>query len=69
MSYYDIPERPLDPPEDTRDCVYRCRICDDEIREGDDCYYIPGYGPCCEECIADSKRYSVELPEPDYDRD
>lgn len=67
MSYYDIPEYHLDPPEDTRKCVHRCRICDGEIREGDDYYDIPNLGPCCEECINESKRYEAEpdYPEPD----
>lgn len=69
MSYYDIPERPLDPPEDTRKCVYRCAICEDPILEGDDYYEIPSLGPCCEKCIEDSRRHDAELdyPEPDYD--
>lgn len=61
MSYYDIPERPLDPPEDRRKVVYRCRLCDGEIREGDDYYHIEGVGPCCEECIKESKRYDAEM--------
>lgn len=62
MSYYDIPERPLDPPEDTRKCAYRCRICEGEILEGDDYFDIPDLGPCCEECIAESKRHDAEAP-------
>jgi hypothetical protein len=69
MSYYNVPERPLDPPEDKHKVVYRCRLCDGEIREGDDYYDIPDRGPCCEACIDDSKRYDAELeyPEPDFD--
>lgn len=65
MSYnqYDIPERPLDPPEDTRKRVYRCAICEGDIREGDDYYDIPELGPCCETCIKDAKRYEAE---PEY---
>lgn len=69
MSYYDIPERPLDPPEDRRAVVYRCRICDGEIREGDDYYNVPGLGPCCEECIDESKRYDAELDYPEREED
>lgn len=67
MNIYDIPERPLDPPEDTRTCVYRCRICEGKIREGDDYYNVPGLGPCCEECIKESKRYDAEPDYPEYD--
>jgi hypothetical protein len=65
MNYYDIPERRLDPPEYTRKEVYHCRICDGDILEGDDYYDIPGLGPCCEECIADAKRYEAELEYPE----
>lgn len=68
MSYYDIPERPLDPPEDTRAVVYRCRICDGEILEGDDYYNVPGLGFCCEECIDESKCYDAEIPYTGPDR-
>lgn len=62
MSYYDIPERPLDPPEDTRACCFRCAICREPILEGDDYYDIPDLGPCCEDCIKDSRRYDAEVP-------
>lgn len=65
MSYYDIPERPLDPPEDDRAVVYRCRICEGKIREGDDYYDVPELGPCCEECIRESHRGCAELEYPD----
>lgn len=54
------PEPPLDPPEDTRKCVYRCAIDGCDILEGDDYYYIEGLGPCCTDCIEDSKRYDAE---------
>lgn len=67
MSYYNVPDRPLEPPADTRSRVYGCAICNAEILEGDDYYDIPGLGPCCEECIDDAKRLCAELPEPDYD--
>ena len=61
MNYRDIPERDLNPPEDRRETVYRCMICDDPIREGDDYYEVPGFGPCCEGCIEESKKYDAEL--------
>ena len=61
MYYNDIPERPINPPEDTRAVVYKCEICGEEILEGDDYYDIPGYGICCEDCIKETKRYSAEL--------
>ena len=69
MSYLDIPDYNLDPPEDRRTVVYRCRICDGEIREGDDYYDIPGLGPCCETCIDESKCYDAEPDYPEYDRE
>lgn len=61
MSYYNVPERPLDPPEDTRKRVYSCAICGEPIREGDDYYDIHKLGPCCEECIEESHKYEAEL--------
>ena len=61
MSYYDIPERPLEPPESKRKRVFICAICTDDILEGDDYFQIPDLGPCCETCIEDSKRYDAEL--------
>lgn len=66
MSYYNIPERPLDPPEDSRRHVYRCAICGDPIREGDDYYVLPLLGKCCEACVDDSKRYGAELEYPGH---
>lgn len=66
MNYYDIPERPLDPPEDKRKRVYSCAICNEDILEGDDYYDVPTLGPCCETCIEDSKCYDAEL---DYDEE
>ena len=73
MSYnqYNVPERPLDPPEDNRGIVFRCEICEEPIREGDDYYDIPDLGPCCEKCISESKCYDAELdyPEPDREED
>jgi hypothetical protein len=55
MSYYDVPDYRLEPPEDTREVVYHCEICGTEILEGDDFYDIFKLGPCCEECVSDMK--------------
>ena len=68
MSYYDIPERPLDPPEPTLRKVYTCAICDEPIYEGQDYFEIPGLGPCCEGCISECRRYEAELEYPESDR-
>lgn len=69
MNYYNIPERPLEPPEDKRAVVCRCIICEGEIREHDDYYNIPDLGPCCEECIEESKCYDAELEHPTREED
>lgn len=61
MNYYNFPEAPINPPEDTRAVVYTCTLCDCEILEGDDYYDIEGFGPCCEDCIKDAKRHDAEL--------
>ena len=67
MPYRDLPrEYWLDPPEDDRKRVYRCAICKGEILEGDTYYDLPKLGPCCEECVEDS-REEAELDEPDED--
>lgn len=58
MSY----ERNLNPPEDDRRRVYECQVCGYDILEGDDYYDIPGFGPCCEECIDNAKKHDAELP-------
>ena len=57
----NISERPLDPPEDTRARVYTCKICGEEILEGDDYYDIPGLGVVCCTCIDDARQYDAEL--------
>lgn len=67
MSYFDVPDYRLDPPEDKRKRVYRCAICGDDILEGDDYYDIPKLGKCCEACIDDCKCLDAELPE--YERE
>lgn len=69
LKFHVVPERPLNPPEDTRKRVYRCAICGDDIKEGDDYYDIPKLGPCCEPCIDDCKCYTAELPEYDWEED
>lgn len=68
MSYF-IPEYHLEPPEDTRKCVYSCAICDEDILEGDDYYNIPKLGYCCESCINEAKRYEAELDYPECTRE
>jgi hypothetical protein len=60
MSYFNIPERPIEPPESTLRVAFECAICEKSIYEGDDYYNIPDLGNCCEECIDDCKRYSAE---------
>lgn len=62
----NIPERPIDPPDDARRVVYSCAICNEAILEGDDYYDLPGLGMCCEECVSDAKRHEAEFEEPDY---
>lgn len=69
MSFYDVPERPLDPPEDKRKRVYSCAICGWPILEGDDYYEIPELGPCCETCITEARRYGAELDYPEREED
>ena len=47
----------LEPPEDTRPVCFRCEICGDPIREGDEYYKL--FGKCiCEECNKDARQYA-----------
>lgn len=61
MSYNDIPERPLDPPEDTRRVFDCCAICGDEIREHDEAWDLPLLGYCCAKCIKNAHIWEVEV--------
>lgn len=61
MSYSNVPDYRLEPPEDTRRKVCNCKICGEPVREGDDVYDIPGFGVCCTICIDESKHYDVEV--------
>lgn len=61
MRYCYPDERPLEPPEDKRKCVYSCAICDGDILEGEDYYDLPELGFCCEECIKGCKRWDAEI--------
>lgn len=65
MSYYNVPERPLDPPEDR--IAFECEICGGDIYEGEEYYDIPDLGKCCANCINDAHRYDAEAPQEDYD--
>ena len=40
MSYWNVPERPLEPPEEKP--VAHCDFCDGEIYEGEAVYRIDG---------------------------
>jgi len=42
--------RYLEPPKYSKDYVYRCDICDEEIFEGDSCYEIDSL-IYCPECM------------------
>lgn len=58
---YNIPERNLEPPEDTRKIVCTCGICTDDILEGDEYYEIPELGFCCANCISECHHYEASL--------
>lgn len=69
MSYNDIPELPLEPPESKRARVYTCVLCEEGILEGDDYYDIPDLGYCCKPCIDRAKCYSAEPEYPEWEED
>lgn len=66
MSYYNIPERRLDPPDDTRKTAYTCKVCGRAIKEGDEYWDIPEFGQCCETCIDGAHHYDAEAEIPDF---
>lgn len=67
MSYYNLPDRNLEPPESNARKAFTCELCEDSIYEGEDYYDIPGVGVCCEKCIDDCKRYDAEAYDPCMD--
>lgn len=67
MSFYNIPERPLEPPENHARRVYTCELCGKGILEGDEYYDVPTIGPCCAECIKCAHHYEAEFEGPDPD--
>lgn len=61
MSYWDVPERPLEPPEDKP--VSYCGFCGGEVYEGDTVYRIDGQ-LIHEDCLEDfAKDYFADCKE------
>lgn len=61
MSYWDVPERPLEPPED-KPAGY-CGFCGGEVYEGDTVYRIDGQ-LIHENCLEDfAKDYFADCEE------
>lgn len=58
MSYYDCPERPLDPPEDEI-CGY-CDFCGGEIYVGEEVYGING-DIIHEDCLLDYAKKNIAV--------
>lgn len=59
MSYYDIPERPLEPPY--YEPIGYCAECGNEIFEGEEIYEIQNNW-FCEECITITEARREEAP-------
>ena len=55
----NIPELPLEPPEDTRRVYAYCKVCEEPIMEHDECREYPKVGCICEDCT--SKYYKGEV--------
>lgn len=64
MPWNNIPERPLEPPEDKRRVVYTCSCCGEPIYEGDEYWELCG-SYYCEACIDDAHHYDAECEEED----
>lgn len=54
-----LPERSLEPPEDTRAVCFTCACCGEPIREGDEYWELMG-SYYCESCIDDAHHYDAE---------
>lgn len=52
-----VPDRPLNPPEDTRPVVYECNDCGEPIRDGDGYYLIKG-NYYCDNCVERNHHYA-----------
>ena len=65
-NWFNEPERPLDPPEDTRCVAATCECCGNEIYEGDDYFDLSELSPkltgwCCADCISNAHHYDAEV--------
>lgn len=49
-----VPDRPLNPPEDSRSSVYSCYECGEPIKDGDD-YWLLGEQYFCESCVNEAR--------------
>lgn len=61
FDFRNIPERPLEPPEDQRPVFADCVCCDESIREYDDCVDLPNVGYVCMCCIKNNTKLEVTL--------
>lgn len=59
--FRNIPERSLEPPEDGRQVYADCVVCNESIKEYDDCYEFDNLGCICMTCATGALRIEVTL--------
>lgn len=57
----NVPERSMIPPKDARQVYADCVVCNDSIKEYDDCYEFPNIGCVCMTCATRHLRIEVTL--------
>lgn len=61
IDFRNIPERSLEPPEDGRQVYADCSICEESIKEFDDCVELPNHQCICMNCINKYTKLEVTL--------
>ena len=56
-----VPEKPIEPPKDSRRVYAECVCCGEYIRECDDCVDLLGFGYVCMTCIKQSTLREVTI--------
>ena len=58
---FKVPERNLEPPEDRRQVYADCMVCDESIREYDECLELPDGQCICSKCVKKHTKLEVTL--------
>lgn len=57
----NVPEKGLEPPEDRRQVYADCSVCEEPIKEFDDCVELPNQQCICMRCINKYTKLEVTI--------